>query len=150
MSLSPEKPIDYRKDGRTIRRTILLNAPITRVWKALSTTAGLASWLLPNNFQPIVGASFTFTAESQEDWNGVVTCQVVEIDEPYKLAFTWSEDSGFPPTLVSFELHELHGKTEICLVHSQREHLPEEYVSRLDQGWGCNMLRRLAEIFEQE
>lgn len=150
MGLSPEKSIDYRKDGYTIRRSIIVNAPISRVWEALATSAGLAWWLLPNNFQPLVGASFTFTTEPQDNWSGVVRCQVVEIDEPHKLAFTWSEDTDVPPSLVTFELHNLNGKTEICLVHSQREHLPEDYVSKLDQGWGCNMLRRLAEGFEQE
>ena len=149
MSLSSDKSIGYRKEGCTIRRSILLNAPISRVWQALSTSEGLATWLLPNNFRPLVGATFSFIAEPQDDWNGVVMCQVIEIDEPHNLTFTWSENPDLPPTLVSFELRNLNGRTEVCLVHSQREHLPEDYVSKLDQGWGCNMLRRLAESFEQ-
>ena len=147
MTISSEKSIHYSKEESIIRRTILLNAPITRVWEALTTPEGLAAWLLPNNFQLRVGASFIFKAEPQADWNGIVECQVMEIAELRMLAFTWVEDPTLLPTLVTFELHDLHGQTEVCLIHSQREHLPEDHVSRLDKGWGCNMLRRLAELF---
>ena len=75
---------------------------------------------------------------------------MTHIEEPYRLAFTWSEAPNLAPTLVAFELHELDGKTEVCLVHSGREHLAEAYTSVLDQGWGCNMLQRLAALIEQE
>ncbi|MDQ2716496.1 MAG: SRPBCC domain-containing protein [Chloroflexota bacterium] len=54
------------------------------------------------------------------------------------------------PALVTFELHTYGSQTEVCLVHSGREHLPETFSSVLDQGWGYNMLRRLAELIEQE
>ena len=118
-----------------------------RVWEALATSKGLAAWLLPNNFQPLVGASFVFKAEPQDHWNGVVECWVMAIKAPHRLIFTWSEDAQLLPTLLTFELYDLNGHTEVHLIHSQREHLPEDYVSRLDQSWGCNMLRRLAELF---
>lgn len=146
MALSSKQSINYHKEGHTIRRSILLNAPIIRVWEALATSEGLAAWLLPNNFQPLVGASFVFKAESQNHWDDVVECQVMAIDAPHKLTFTWSEDAQLLPTLLTFELYDLNGQTEVCLVHSQREHFPEDHVSKLDQGWGCDMLRRLAEL----
>jgi len=103
-----------------------------------------------NDFRPIVGTRFTFRAEPQGDWNGVVECEVIRVDEPHCLAFTWSEAPHLAPTLVTFELHAFGTQTEICLVHSGREHLPETFSSVLDQGWGCNMLRRLAELIERE
>ena len=150
MSASQSDRINYRAEAQVIRRSILLNAPLLRVWNALATSEGLASWLMRNDFQPIVGTRFTFRAESQGDWNGVVECEVIRVDEPHCLAFTWSEASHLAPTLVIFELHACGTQTELCLVHSGREHLPETFSSVLDQGWGCNMLRRLAELIERE
>jgi uncharacterized protein YndB with AHSA1/START domain len=150
MSASQSDRINYRAEAQVIRRSILLNAPLLRVWNALATSEGLASWLMRNDFQPIVGTRFTFRAESQGDWNGVVECEVIRVDEPHCLAFTWSEASHLAPTLVTFELHACGPQTEVCLGHSGREHLPETFSSVLDQGWGCNMLRRLAELIERE
>ena len=148
MSTSQSDRINYRAEAQVIRRSILLKAPVSRVWDALATSEGLASWLMRNDFQPIMGTRFTFRAEPQGDWNGVVECEVTYADEPYRLAFTWSEAPNLAPTLVTFELHERDGQTEVCLVHSGREHLPDKYTSVLDEGWGCNMLRRLAALIE--
>src|SRR5260221_11672737 len=150
MSDAQSDRITYQAEAHVIRRSLVVNAPLSRVWNALATSEGLASWLMRNDFQPVVGTRFTFQAEPQGDWNGVVECEVTHIDEPYCLAFTWSEAPHLAPTLVTFELHALGTQTEVSLVHSGREHLPETFSSVLDQGWGCNMLRRLAELIEQE
>lgn len=56
------------------------DASISRVWKALTTSEGLALWLMPNDFQPVVGAQFTFKAGPQGDWNGIVECRVTELE----------------------------------------------------------------------
>lgn len=150
MSDAQRDRITYQAEAQVIRRSLVLNAPLSRVWNALATSEGLASWLMQNDFQPVVGTRFTFRTEPQGDWDGVVACEVVHIEEPYCLAFTWSEDSDLPPTLVTFELHAVGAQTEVCLVHSGREQLPETFSSILDQGWGCNMLRGLAKYLEQE
>ncbi len=150
MSDSQSNRINYQKEAQVIRRSILLDAPLSQVWNALATSEGLASWLMLNDFQPIVGTRFTFSAEPQSNWNGIVECEVTQVDELHQLAFTWSESPSLALTLVTFELREHEGKTEVCLIHSGREHLPEDYTSALDQGWGCNMLRRLAALIEME
>ncbi len=149
MGVSPDRNIHYRKEEHTIRRSILVNAPVSRVWKALATADGLASWLMPNDFRPAVGARFTFTSEPEQDWDGVVECIVTELEEPWKLAFTWREAPDVVPTLVTFELQELDGKTEVCLLHSGREDLLPETPTLLDEGLACKALQRLAEAVEQ-
>lgn len=148
MSISEEKDINYQKEEDAIRRSMILKAPLARVWQALATPEGLSSWLMPNDFRPVVGAQFTFNAAPDGNWNGIVQCQVTDIQELRRIAFTWSEMPNFPPTLVTFELHEIGDQTEVRLIHSRRELLPQDYTSSLDKGWGCNMLRRLARIIE--
>jgi uncharacterized protein YndB with AHSA1/START domain len=150
MSVSPGRDINYREEAHTVQRSILVNAPVSRVWKALATAEGLASWFMPNDFQPVVGTRFTFTSEPEQDWDGVVECMVTELEEPWKLAFTWREAPEVASTLVTFELHELDGKTEVCLLHSGREDLLPETPTLLDKGLAYKALLRLAGVIEQE
>jgi len=149
MGVSPGRDINYQEEAHTVRRSILVNAPVSRVWKALATAEGLASWLMPNDFRPVVGTRFTFTSEPEQDWDGVVECMVTELDEPWRLAFTWREAPDVVPTLVTFELQELNGKTEVCLVHSGREDLLPETPTLLDEGLACKALLCLAKVVEQ-
>lgn len=45
-----------------IRETVLINAPIERVWSAVATSEGLTAWFVTNDFQPVVGHEFTLDA----------------------------------------------------------------------------------------
>lgn len=34
-----------------IRQTLVLNAPIQKVWDAVATSEGIAAWFMPNDFR---------------------------------------------------------------------------------------------------
>jgi uncharacterized protein YndB with AHSA1/START domain len=88
----------------------LFKAPIQKVWNAVATSEGIASWFMPNNFQPEVGYEFHLEAGPF----GKSPCKVTELDPPNKLSFQWGE-SGW---LITFELAEQDGQTEFTLIHS--------------------------------
>ncbi|MFZ5967540.1 MAG: SRPBCC family protein [Bacillota bacterium] len=117
-----------------IRRTLVMDAPIEKVWNAIATSEGLAVWLMPNDFQPVMGHEFTFRSEPRGDWDGIVHCKVTELDPPKRLAFTWC--GNHMEQYVSFELKELGGKTEFTLVHAgwSEEHAALREV--MYDGWG--------------
>ncbi|WP_338749326.1 SRPBCC domain-containing protein [Bacillus sp. FJAT-52991] len=93
-----------------IRKTIVLNAPIEKVWKAVSTSEGIASWWMPNTFEPIVGRDFILHAGQFGD----SPCKVTEIDPMNRVGFDWGKDWH-----LTFELKTLEdGKTEFTLIHS--------------------------------
>src|ERR1700730_8196260 len=92
-----------------IRQTIILNAPIHKVWEAVSTSEGIGAWFMPNNFKPILGYDFVLHAGQYGDSH----CKVTELDPPNRLVFSWGRD-----WYVSFVLNELDGKTEFTLIHS--------------------------------
>lgn len=129
-----------------IRHTYVLKAPIGKVWDAVATSEGLASWLMSNDFQPEMGYEFTFRSQPMGDWDGTVQCKVTELNPPHRLGFTWLGNDM--STHVSFELKELEGKTEVTLVHSgwTAEHAMTRSI--LDQGWGSKTKERLAELVE--
>jgi uncharacterized protein YndB with AHSA1/START domain len=92
-----------------IRQTQVLNAPIRKVWEAVSTPDGISAWFMPNDFQPVVGHEFHLEAGPF----GQSPCKVTEIDPPNRVSFQWGKD-----WTLSFELKELEaGKTEFTLIH---------------------------------
>ena len=41
-----------------IKQTVMFEAPIQKVWGMESTSEGIASWFMPNDFKPRVGHEF--------------------------------------------------------------------------------------------
>jgi len=91
-----------------IKQTVIVEAPIQKVWDYVSTAEGISAWFMPNDFQAQVG--FEFIIESPF---GPSPCKVLEIDEPYKLSFQWDTDGWF----ITFLLKEIGSQTEFTLIH---------------------------------
>ncbi|MGG2092147.1 SRPBCC domain-containing protein [Bacillus sp. S13(2024)] len=91
-----------------IKQTIVLEAPIQKVWETVSTAEGIALWFMPNDFQPEVGHEFHIQSPF-----GPSPCKVLEIDAPHQLSFAWDTDGW----IVSFILKDLGDKTEFTLIH---------------------------------
>lgn len=60
------------------------NSPIKKVWDAL--THSDAQWVMENNFKPIVGYKCQFRNDAIDL---IVDSEVLVVDEPYKLSYTW-------------------------------------------------------------
>lgn len=124
-----------------IRHQFVLPASIDEVWNAVTTSEGLAAWLMPNDFEAVVGRKFTFRLNPQGDWSGITYCEVLEIDESHRVSFSWSGDPDDEnPTIVTFELDEVNGGTEFKLLHTGWEKQPESLlpIMRRDsiaEGW---------------
>ncbi|OBZ12719.1 MULTISPECIES: SRPBCC domain-containing protein [Bacillales] len=63
---------------------------IEQVWNALTDSDTLAKWIWDNDFKPVVGHKFQFRTEPSEWWNGIVDCEVLVVDEPHTLSYTWA------------------------------------------------------------
>lgn len=96
-------------DNLDIKQTLVLNASIQKVWDAVATAEGIATWFMPNDFQPIEGYEFHLEAGPF----GKSPCKVTVVDPPHKLSFNWGKD-----WVLTFELVELEGTTEFTLIHS--------------------------------
>ena len=82
----------FEKDGpmtKTMTLTRDYPFPQDRVWRAISTGALIADWLMPNDFEPSPGHRFTFRAAAMPQWDGVVQGEVLEVDPPSHLSYTW-------------------------------------------------------------
>ncbi|MFJ7887054.1 SRPBCC domain-containing protein [Lysinibacillus xylanilyticus] len=77
---------------------------IEKVWNALTNSDTLEKWIWKNDFKPIVGHKFQFRAEPNEWWDGIVNCEVLKVEEPHTLSYTWA--SAGETTTVTWTLTE--------------------------------------------
>jgi uncharacterized protein YndB with AHSA1/START domain len=68
--------------------------PPEKIWRALTQPHLLEEWLMKNDFKPVVGHSFNLRG----DWGGVLDCEVLAIEPPRTLSYTWNfvhEDAAY-------------------------------------------------------
>ena len=88
-----------------------LEAPVERIWRALTDPAELAGWLAPAEVDLRVGGTVILRFDDVEE-RGTIT----ELHEPELLAYTWNE--GKTDSVVRFELEQHEGGTRLTLTHS--------------------------------
>ncbi len=118
--------------------------PIERVWRALTDVDALTRWLMPSDFAPRLGQRFTFHTEPGDGWDGIINCEVVALEPPTRLAFTWGNVQLDPPTLVTFTLAAEGDRTRLRLIHSGFAACgPRGLAIRdiLASGWDSHLLR---------
>lgn len=125
-----------------IEREIVVEAPVERVWRALTTADELAAWFGDSaeiDLRP-GGKLRLGWSEYDASANGVV----VEVDPPSRFSFRWeaSADGGDAPppsTLVEFTLTPVATGTAVAVVESGFASLPEEmraqYYEGNQSGW---------------
>jgi uncharacterized protein YndB with AHSA1/START domain len=109
------------------------------VWQALTEREQLRSWfpcdVIVSGGRWEVGASITFVFRPELHMDMTLTGEVLEVDEPNVLAFTWGEDS------LRFELSADGDGTRLVLI----DELPPDAAARNAAGWE-QCLDRLAGI----
>lgn len=119
--------MNTQKELPEIRKTIVLNATIEKVWNAVATSEGLAAWWMANTFEPKIGKDFVLHAGPYGD----SPCTVTELEPPYRVGFDW--DKGWHLT---FELKEVgEQQTEFTLIHSGWTADQEANRVTMNGGW---------------
>lgn len=124
-----------------IRREVMIDAPIERVWEALTTAEHLSKWfgdsaeidLRPGGRARIGWSEFSHS----------VDCIVENVERPHRFSFRWEALSETPveevSTLVEFILEAVGNGTKLSMVESGFSLLPEdEYEFRFQEntsGW---------------
>ena len=101
---------------RDIVITRLLPYPRPMVWEALTDSAQLSAWLMPNDIRPVLGHRFTFRTDPAPGFDGVVHSEVLELVPEERLVISWK--GGPLDTTVSFTLADAPGGTALTLRHA--------------------------------
>ncbi|MEL7129625.1 MAG: SRPBCC domain-containing protein [Pseudomonadota bacterium] len=91
-----------------------LSYPPEMVWAALTDSDQMANWLMPNDFRPEVRHVFQFKTKPAPGFDGIVDCEVLEIDPLKELAISWK--GGGIDTVVRFLLTPVEGGTSLELI----------------------------------
>ena len=137
-----------------IEKKVTINAPVSKVWKALTEKDELKEWMMmPTDFEAVAGKEFTFKAKGNENWDGYIYCKVMEVEMNKKLSFTWNAKIVGAETLVTILVVEKGGKTELTLIHTGWEKLAAENRTEMikshNQGWDERILQKLPEYLSE-
>jgi uncharacterized protein YndB with AHSA1/START domain len=95
-----------------------------KVWRALTDPALIPLWTStgaggrPEGFAPVAGTKFRLIAAPKPGWNGIVDCEVLEVDEPRLLRYSWVDGNGGEVTLVAYRLEPHAGGTRFTYEHT--------------------------------
>ncbi len=93
--------------------------PINAVWEALTDFTALADWLMPGDFKPVAGHKATFHCDPLPGFDGTVEVEVLEVDKPRCLSYSWKTHNMDKPTTVTFLLTPTpDGGTRLRLEHT--------------------------------
>jgi uncharacterized protein YndB with AHSA1/START domain len=121
------------------------------VWTALTDPDAISEWLMPvEGFAPQVGQRFLFRAKPMPGWDGTVACEVLEVDRPRRLAYTWKGGgNAIPATTMTWILEPAPGGTLLRLEHTGFTTLPGVLLSFvMGRGWVDILRRRLKNMVE--
>lgn len=141
-------------DTRSIVVEYHLSAPPSRVWRALTEPELLASWLMQNDIRPEVGHRFTMRAQPVPGWDGVVHCEVLEVETERRLQYSWRGGSdeiegygGRLDTVVTWTLEAAPGgSTLLRLEHSGFTPANAFAFDNLGSGWRGRVGERLEQV----
>ena len=135
---------------KDLRFKVVYPHPPERVWRALTDRAALAEWLMPNDFEPTLGHHFQFRTDPTPGFDGIIDCEIIELEPPRRLAYTWR--SNALDTVVSFTLEPVPAGTRLILDHKGFRGIKARIVgSILGRGWRNKLLgKRLPEFLKRE
>ena len=114
------------------------------IWKALTTSDLIARWLMvPHGFAPVKGNKFTFNTPADDEWDGIVHCELLEVTANERLVYSWKTgqqtSAGYVPrldTIVTWTLSRVDTGTRIRIVHSGFDPSKHTKVFRnISEGW---------------
>jgi uncharacterized protein YndB with AHSA1/START domain len=134
-----------------IERT--LNAPLARVWNALTDVDQMREWYFDlKEFKPQVGFEFEFVVEHEGNRYHHL-CRVTEVVLEKKIVYTWRYKDEPGDSLVTFELSSEGDKTRVKVTHTGIETFPKTpaYARKnFETGWTALIGTELKQFVERK
>lgn len=129
------------------------NAPIERVWKAITDKVEMKNWYFDiEEFKPEIGFEFKFTGES-DGKKYLHLCKVTEVITGKKIVYSWRYDGYKGNSFVSFELFTEGDKSRLKLTHEGINTFPRDIKDFVSEnfvgGWQYLLDEALKEYLDQ-
>lgn len=154
MTTNQESVVD--EAAFAVRRTIHINAPVEKVWTAVTDPAHISQWFGEAAFAgTAVGSTGTLTFPGY----GAVPIRIEAIDEPRSITYRWGNDDalGYLPeqiddehsTVFTFTLEPAGDGTQLTIVETGFETTSDPIANLEDHRGGWNSeLDKLVALFE--
>lgn len=120
---------------RDLKKEVFYPYPPQRVWQVLTNRRALAAWLMENDFEPHVGHKFRFQESTLPGLDETIDCEVIELEEPKRLSYTWQDKFMPKPSIVTWILEPQEGGTQLRLEHR----ILETAVTESHKPWQGDM-----------
>ena len=120
---------------KIIKKEVIIDAPASKVLRHITDPEKLAGWLMPNDFEAVIGRPFSIDCSQQ----GKISCVVKEIIPEKKLVYSFQSAATKIETLVTFLLTPEGSGTRVTIIHSGWDALPPSDQGTADtfgEGWG--------------
>jgi activator of HSP90 ATPase len=126
---------------KVIKQLHHINAPLEKVWQALTDPKDIDSWGGgPAKMSAKEGTSFSL-------WGGDIHGKNLEVIGNKKLVQEWFSGDWKKPSKVSFTLKEDKGKTTVSLLH---EDVPDDEEADIAEGWDIYYLGEIKKLLEKK
>lgn len=133
---------------RKVKKTVFYPYSPQQVWQLLTDRQSLSTWLMDNNFEPRLGHKFWFEKYSVPGVEEFIYCEVLKLDAPLHLAYTWQDNLTQPPTIVTWLLTSQNQGTQLYLEHSLTK--PASGYTMLNSlfngGWDYKLRYKLPQV----
>lgn len=130
---------------KAVKREIVIEAPVAKVWKHITDSEKIAEWLMPNDFAAVVGTNFSLECPVQ----GQISCVVKQVVPEQKLVYSFTSRATKVETTVTITLAAEGKRTRVTLVHSGWDALPpgDQGISdEFGKGWGAGLEKLATQI----
>jgi uncharacterized protein YndB with AHSA1/START domain len=107
--------------------------PPEKIWRALTQGALIEEWLMKNDFQPVVGHRFNFTAPPVAKWDGVINSEVLVVEPNSRLSYSWG--SMGLKSVVAWTLTPTKGGTHVRMEQSGFRSEEDANYKGATYGW---------------
>lgn len=141
------------KNEATVTVTQTYQAPVDRVWQAITNAEQMRRWYFLNiiDFEPETGFGTTFDEKYDDGSTRRHIWKVVDVIPEKMISYEWRTGNDADNSLVTFVLAAEGNITSICVIHERIDRFtdPDITLENLQKGWGYFIDTTLKNFVEQ-
>ena len=147
--------MDNSKPDEAIIKEVVINAPASKVWRALTDKEQMKQWYFDvSSFKPEAGFEFSFYGKGHKGESYLHLCKIIDVIPEKKLSYSWRYENYPGNSVVTFEIFPDGEKTKLKLTHEGLDSFdqtnPDFAKESFNEGWTFLIEKSIKEFAEKE